>query len=115
VYQGTGMNLMTKILPTWFAWFVSSWYCSYYHKYKLKTCEEVMCGELGMSKELMFTLCYLQGDHGSLPTDPDSFIIQSLVCKHYIRFISCFLNNIKEMEDGIQLEDLVKLQKPLFQ
>jgi all-trans-retinol 13,14-reductase len=82
VSDGCGLFFATKILPNWLA-FIVYLFAGYYSGYKDKTCEEIMCGELGMSKELMFTLCYLSGDHGSLPTEKGSFVIQSLVAVHY--------------------------------
>eukprot|EP01080_Neovahlkampfia_damariscottae_P006221 gene6221-10227_t len=82
VSDGCGIFFATKILPNWLSYIVYL-FAGYYSGYRDKTCEEVMCGELGMSKELMFTLCYLSGDHGSLPSDKGSFIIQSLVAVHY--------------------------------
>eukprot|EP01080_Neovahlkampfia_damariscottae_P003097 gene3097-5267_t len=85
VYNFSTLHFLYKIFPWYVASFMAWWYGSTYSQYEHKTCEEVMCGELGMSQELMFTLCYLSGDHGSLPTDKDSFIIQCMVSKHYTR------------------------------
>jgi all-trans-retinol 13,14-reductase len=85
IHAGTNYMFLTKILPNWLAPFVYWWFAGEYDKYRNKSCEEVMCNEMGMSKKLMFSLCYHFGDHGFLVTEKDSFILQCLVTNHYVK------------------------------
>eukprot|EP01080_Neovahlkampfia_damariscottae_P012631 gene12631-6535_t len=85
IHAGTSYMFLSKILPKFLSSLLYWFLAGDYDKYRNKSCEEVMCNELGMSKKLMFTLCYHFGDHGFLVTEKDSFILQALVTNHYVK------------------------------